>query len=136
MKIYLILLLLAFAATLHAQGKSDFIGNWITADSSEIVEIYMEDDTYYARVKAAANQEMKEKVVLIQMIKKSDTQLYGGTYYDPELKSEYEAKLKLKNNNTIQLKVLYGLFPKTIIWHRINALKGKTNEIAVSGIKQ
>jgi uncharacterized protein (DUF2147 family) len=136
MKIYLILLLLTFAATLHAQGKSDFIGNWMTADSSAIVEIYMEDDSYYARIKTAANHEINEKVVLIQMIKKSDTQLYGGTYYDSELKSEYEAKLKLKNNNTIQLKVLYGLFPKTIIWHRMDGLKGKTNEIAVSGIKQ
>ena len=136
MKTSLILLLLTFAATLHAQGKSDFIGNWITADSSTIVEIYTEDHSYYAKIKAAANEEINGKVVLIQMIKKSDTQLYGGTYYDSELKSEYEAKLKLKNNNTIQLKVLYGLFPKTIIWHRINALKGKANEIAVSSIKQ
>jgi uncharacterized protein (DUF2147 family) len=134
MKKYFILFFLVFATALQAQDQNDFVGNW-SADGGVIVEIYLHDSAYYAKVKADPNLETNGKVILIQMAKKSDTQLYGGTYYDAELKSEYEAKLKLKNNNTIHLKVLYGLFSKTIIWHRVNALEGKANEIAVSSTK-
>lgn len=45
--------------------------------------------------------------------------LYGGTYFDSKLKKEYEAKLKLKDVNTIKFTLKYGLFNKKAIWHRV-----------------
>lgn len=111
MKIYIALFVLAFATAMKAQSQDNFIGNWRTADGKQTIQIYLQDSSYYAK--------SNDKEVLIQMTKKSDTQLYGGTYYDEELKTEYEAKLKLKNSNTILVKILNGLSNKRIVWHRV-----------------
>ncbi|MEO5776695.1 MAG: hypothetical protein ABIQ27_07300 [Flavobacterium sp.] len=123
MKKHIILFLLVFGSALQAQTQDNFIGKWVTNEGN-ILEIYIQDSSYYGK--------MDNKVVLIQMIKKSDTQLYGGTFYKDELKTEYEAKLKLIDRNTLRLKVMYGLSSATIIWLRTPLIwKEKTNEITV-----
>jgi uncharacterized protein (DUF2147 family) len=122
MKKYITLLSLLFGLVLQAQIQDNFKGDW-TANDGSVITIYTQDSSYYAK--------SDDTIVLIQMEKKSDTQLYGGTYYDEELKTEFEAKLKLTDNNTIRLKVLNGFSGKTIIWHRVPLWKTKANEISV-----
>ena len=122
MKKYITLLLLLFGLVLQAQTKDNFIGDW-TANDGSVITIYVQDASYYAKADG--------KYVLIQMEKKSDTQLYGGTFYDEKLKTEYEAKLKLTDDNSIRLKVMDGFSGKTIIWHRVLSWKEKANEVTV-----
>ena len=123
MKKYIALFLLVFTSAVHAQPQDNFVGNWATNEGN-ILEIYIKDASYYGK--------MDNKVVLIQMIKKSDTQLYGGTFYEDELKTEYEAKLKLTDTNTLRMKVMYGLSSQTIIWHRVpSAWENKATKVTV-----
>jgi uncharacterized protein (DUF2147 family) len=107
MKKYSTLLLLLFGLVIQAQDN--FVGDW-TANDGSVIKIYVQDSSYYAKADG--------KFVLIQMEKKSATQLYGGTYYNDELNTEYEAKLKLTDANTLRVKVLNGLFGETLIWRR------------------
>lgn len=123
MKKYITLLSLLFCLVLQAQPKDNFIGNWTTDDGS-VITIYVQDSSYYAKTNG--------KFVLIQMTKKSDTQLYGGTYYDEKVNTEYEAKLKLTDSNTILLKILNGLSNKRIVWHRVPIIwDEKSNKVTL-----
>jgi len=119
MKKYIAFFLLAWATAWQAKAQDHFLGNWATDDGKLMIEIYAQDSTYYAKIKSNDNAEANNQLVLIQMVRKSDTQLYGGTYYDVDEKSEYEAKLKLTGSNTMRLKVLSGVFSKTIFWRRV-----------------
>ncbi|MGV3697495.1 hypothetical protein [Flavobacterium sp.] len=110
MRKFITLLSLALGLVLQAQKKDNFVGNW-TANDGSVITIYIQDSSYHAKI--------NDKVVLIQMEKKSDTQLYGGTYYDEKSKTEYEAKLKLTDSNTILLRILNGLSGKRMVWRRI-----------------
>jgi|SRR6218665_1821517 len=110
MKQYITLLSLFFCLVLQAQSQDNFVGDW-KADDGSVITIYVQDSSYYAKTNG--------KFILIQMIKKSEIQLYGGTYYDEKLNTEYEAKLKLTDSNTILLKILNGLSNKRIVWHRV-----------------
>lgn len=116
MKNYFAALLFFISSIAFSQDK--FIGNWMSEDCKLTIEIYIKKEAYYGKITSSENIEIKDKVVLIQMIKKSESQLYGGMYYDEDLKSEYEAKLKLTDENTMRLKILSGLCGKTIVWHR------------------
>ena len=120
MRNYITLLLLLFGLVLQAQTQDKFVGKW-TADDGSVITIYIQDASYYAKADG--------KYVLIQMAKKSDTQLYGGTFYDEKLKTEYEAKLKLTDANSIRLKVMNGLSSRTIIWRRAPVWKEKSNRV-------
>ena len=112
--------LLLFWMTEQTFAQDDFIGKWETNEGKLCIEIYEEDSYYYGKIKRSEKKNRINEIILIQMIKKSDTKLFGGTYYDDELKSEYEAKLKLVDKNTMILKVLNGLFNEVMIWKRIS----------------
>jgi uncharacterized protein (DUF2147 family) len=116
MKIYFVLLLLFISSIGLAQDK--FIGIWTAENENLTIEIYFQKEAYYAKIKSSENKKIKDKVVLIQMIKKSDSHLYGGMYYDDKLKSEFEAKLKIIDDDTMRLKIMTGLCGKTVVWHR------------------
>ena len=116
MKKYIVLLLLLLAITSQAQTIDYFVGEWRT-DTGTVVEIYKQEAAYYAKIKNGSTT--TDRVVLVQMVKRSANLLYGGTYYDAGLQSEYEAKLKLTDNNTIRLKMFVGVFTKTMVWRRM-----------------
>lgn len=122
MRKHITLLLLLLSLVLQAQTKDKFVGNW-TADDGSVIIIYIQDSHYYAKTDG--------EYVLIQMEKKSDTQLYGGTFYDEKLKTEYEAKVKLTDDDSLKLKVMNGLSGRTIIWKREPVWEEKTNRITV-----
>lgn len=103
-------------------AQDSFTGKWETNEGKLGIEIYKEGAYYYGRIEKCEKKESMHQVVLIQMIKKSATKLYGGTYYDDEQKVEHEAKLKLINTNTMSLKIVRGLFNEVLIWERVNPL--------------
>jgi uncharacterized protein (DUF2147 family) len=109
MKKYITLLSLLLGLVLQAQTQDNFIGKW-TADDGSVIIIYVQDSSYYAKEDG--------KFVLIQMEKKSETQLYGGTFYDDKLNTEFEARLRLTDANTLRIKVMNGFSGRVIIWHR------------------
>lgn len=105
---------------LQLVAQDNFIGTWTIEEGAISIEIYKHKRSYYAKVKNSENKEIIGKDVLIQMAKKSDTILYGGTYYDDELQEDYEAKIILVDKDTMRLKVFTGLFHKVLVWHREN----------------
>lgn len=119
-KILLGLLLLCITGEIFAQDS--FIGDWETNKGKLCIEIYKEGSYYYGKIKKSEKKERMHQVILIQMIKKSTTKLYGGTYYNDEQKVEHEAKLKLIDANTMCLKILSGLFNEVMIWERVKSL--------------
>jgi uncharacterized protein (DUF2147 family) len=115
---YILIVVLYCCNSLQALAQDSFIGTWESEEAKLCIEIYTVEERYYAKVKNSDNKKMIGKEVLIQMVKKSDTKLYGGTYYDNKLEEEYEAKLKLVDKDTLRLKIFRGLFSKVIIWRR------------------
>jgi len=114
-----ILGLLLFLPLLSAMAQDRFTGNWYNAEDNQIIEIYPQGNTYYARIKWANNHLVGEELVLIQMKRKSDSVLYGGTYQDYESKVENEARIKLVDANTFRLRTFDGFFDKVSIWRRL-----------------
>lgn len=116
-----VLSLLLLTPNIFAQQS--FIGNWENGDKSSVVQLYEFESQFYAKIIADNDREKIGKIVLIQMEMKSDTRLFGGTFYDTKLKLEHEAKLKLINPDTIQIKISNGIIPKTVVWHRVQPPK-------------
>lgn len=118
--ILLFFVLLAFLG--QAIGQDQFVGDWQTDHGKLKVEIYKQEAYYYAKIKASENKEALGKVILIQMVKKTPTKLYGGTFFDESEGSEFEALLKLIDDNTMKLRVLTGWFSKIMIWNRVGTI--------------
>lgn len=115
MKITLLILLVCTLG--FTQNK--FEGIWERMDSTELIKIYKEGDYYFAQ----SLQRDDETLLLNQMVLKEDSTLYGGTYYDVENNSEIEAKVKLIEINTIEIK----LYKKGQLFHDKLIFKRKTN---------
>ncbi|WP_130735927.1 DUF2147 domain-containing protein [Flavobacterium sp. J27] len=122
MKKNILLLFFLFLFFGHAIGQDQFVGDWQTNEGKLKVEIYKQEAYYYAKVKASENKETLGKVILIQMVKKTPTKLYGGTFLDESEGSEFEALLKLIDDNTMRLRILTGLFSKIMIWNRVGTI--------------
>ena len=112
-----LLLLLPLAA---ARAQDHFVGNWHNATDNLVIEIYMQDKAYYAKIKSVENRQVPAEVVLIQMKRKSDSVLYGGTFQNYKLKTENEARIKLVDHDTFRLREFDGLFDNVTVWHRVH----------------
>lgn len=122
MKKIVILIIIALYSTIDARGQDGFVGNWTDEANSQIITIYVEDSNYFGRIiyaKDLPSKEIENKIVLIQMKKRNDNVLYGGTYFDWLIKKEFEVKLKLKNANTIYFTGYHGIFNINRVWHRV-----------------
>jgi uncharacterized protein (DUF2147 family) len=98
--------------------EDDFLGYWSV--ENQVIEIYKMENSYYGKIISNdTNKNNNDRNVLIQMKKKKNKVLYGGTYYDAKINKRYEAKIKLIDKNTIRFKGFYGLFNKKYIWKRL-----------------
>ena len=123
-------LLLMISWISGSSAQNNFIGYWQNEDKTIVMQLYQQNSEYYAKVIANASE--TQSIILIQMKKKSDKRLFGGTFYNPILKSENEARLKLTDENTIRMSVLSGLFNNIILWHRVRLdYDQKTNRTLV-----
>ena len=117
---YILIVIMSFLNSIQVLAQDNFIGTWESNEGKLYIEIYQQQKSYYAKIKKSTNKEIIGKEVLIQMVKKSDGKLYGGTYYDEELKEEFEAKIKLVNKDKIRLKIFSGIFSKVVLWKRVH----------------
>ena len=119
MKTYILLIILGLCTTLKVQAQDNFLGFWENEDKTQIIEIYKSDSSYYGKIAHLKKTDSKEQVILIQMKKRDDKVLYGGTYFDENLNKEYEVKLKLKNKDTIKIIGFYGFLNKRMNLSRV-----------------
>lgn len=101
MKTILSLLLFLFAIN-NSIAQDNFVGVWVNQLDKEEIEIYKKGEYYYAK----ANNSKDTIMVLIQMVYKSNSKLYGGTYVDHKSKDENEAKVHINNNNELTIIII------------------------------
>jgi len=86
-----------------AQDK--FLGVWVNLSNKEEIEIYKIDGLYYAKTL----NKLDTINVLDQMIYKSDKKLYGGTYFYDKVNEEFEAIVRLLDENKLMIKLVKGI---------------------------
>jgi uncharacterized protein (DUF2147 family) len=121
MKKIIFIFILGLLGYIKVQAQDNFLGYWANKDRTQIIKIYKEDTNYYGEIifrKDITLKEIKNKIVLIQM-KKKRKMLYGGTYFDYNLNNEYEVKLELDNDKTINFTGFYGILNIYNVWHKI-----------------
>lgn len=97
------ILIFLFVQT-YSMAQDNFIGVWVNPVDKEEIEIYKENEYYYAKIN---NTKLDTVMVLIQMVYKSPEKLYGGTYVDNKTKNEVEAKVKISNNNELTIIIVH-----------------------------
>lgn len=102
MKTILSLLLFSFVIT-NSVAQDNFVGVWVNQLDKEEIEIYKKGDYYYAK----ANNKKDTIMVLIQMVYKSNSKLYGGTYVDHKSRDETEAKVKINKPNELTIIIIH-----------------------------
>jgi len=90
MKKIIALIIIGLYSNSKLKAQDNFVGNWITEDSLQIINIYVEDSNYYGKIiyrKVTHPKNTENKIVLIQMKKRGNKKiLYGGTYFDWNIK--------------------------------------------------
>ncbi|PJJ09791.1 uncharacterized protein DUF2147 [Flavobacterium sp. 1] len=121
MKKNIFLIIVCLCTNIKAQGQDSFLGFWANEDTTQIIKIYKSEKSYYGKMVYLKNKDAKEfkyEIVLIQ-VKKKNKKLYTGRYYDNSLNQEYEVKLELENDKTINFTGFYGISNIFSVWHRM-----------------
>ena len=117
------------------------LGVWLTADAKAHVAIYRTGDQYFGRIiwlkepdkngmPAVDDQNPDEKLrgrpilnldMMYGFLYDGDDVWVDGRVYDPEGGDEYRGKLRLVDNNTMDLRgyVMIPLFGRTETWTRV-----------------
>jgi uncharacterized protein (DUF2147 family) len=122
MKKIIFVFILTFIGSIKMQAQDNFLGYWTDEDRTQIIKIYKEDTKYYGEIifrKDITLKEIKNKIILFQMKKRNRKTLYGRTYFDYNLNEEYEVKLELENDKTINFTGLNGVSNIYSVWHKI-----------------
>lgn len=137
-----ILLFFVFAsANLYAQ-ENTILGKWKCIDdqtgkSVAIVEIFQENDLYFARVEEIVNPKNKDFIckecpgeykdkpvdgmVLVKNLKKDGDEYVDGTLLDPKHGKFYKCYFSLVEPNKLKVRGYIGisLFGRTQYWYRV-----------------
>jgi uncharacterized protein (DUF2147 family) len=122
MKKIIFVCIVGFIFTIRTQAQDNFLGYWKNEGGSQIIKIYKVDNQYYGEIifrKEITLKEIKNKIILFKMKKKNKKTLYGGTYFDSNLNEEYEVKLELENEKTINFTGIYGVSNIYNVWYKI-----------------
>jgi uncharacterized protein (DUF2147 family) len=135
-------LVVSFASAGQAKDNPDaIIGKWLSADKDAIIEVYQQDSKYFGKItwlKDPLNGNGKPQtdennpdprlrtrpvmglVILRDLVYDKDNLWINGMIYDPDSGDDYNCKLSLKDNNTIELRGYVGfpLFGRTEVWTR------------------
>lgn len=125
----MVLRFLGFIFLLFSSGvfsQDSILGNWQPKGKDAIFKIYEENGKFYGQLIGSNNKEEDEKIkeqesiVLLRDLKEESSKTYCcGSFISPKNKKKASASLKLKDENTIVLKVKKGWFSKSITWNRI-----------------
>ena len=105
-----------------SQNTDNFIGFWENEEKTITVEIYKLENSYYGKLLKTTfkiTDQNSYDNLIIQMVKRSEKVLYGGTYVDLSTNKSYEIKIKLKDNNHFFMKRFYRFLNKGYYWHRV-----------------
>lgn len=122
MKKIILVCILGLIGTMKTQAQDNFLGYWTNEGRAQIIKIYKVDTQYYGEIifrKEISLREIKNKMILFQMKKRNKKTLYGGTYFDYNLNKEYEVKLELENEKTINFTGIYGVSNIYNVWYKI-----------------
>ena len=122
MKKIIFVCILGLIGTMETQAQDNFLGYWTNEGRAQIIKIYKVDTQYYGEIifrKEISLKEIKNKMILFQMKKRNKKTLYGGTYFDYNLNKEYEVKLELENEKTINFTGIYGVSNIYNVWYKI-----------------
>jgi len=137
MKYLCILFIMTLSFATHGQS---IIGHWETFDDDTkekkaVVKIYKRDNLFFARIvesyvseKNAICETCKDTnkgkpiigLVIIENIKKDESEFNNGTILDPENGKTYKCYLELIGNNKLKVRGYLGfsLFGRTQYWIR------------------
>ncbi len=135
----LLFTLLITSLTLVTNGQS-IVGQWETFDDQTnekkaIIEIYKTNDSYFAKIVESYGSEKNAVcdnckgvkkgqpiigLVIIEDLKKDDSEFNGGTILDPENGKTYKCYLELVNDKKLKVRGYLGvsLFGRTQYWIR------------------
>ncbi|MHB0753855.1 DUF2147 domain-containing protein [Polaribacter sp. M15] len=107
-------------------SQSSIEGIWQPEGKDAIFKIYEENGKFYGQLIGSNNKDEdkkikeQESIVLLRDLQEESSKTYCcGTFISPKNKKKASASLKLKDEDTIILKVKKGWFSKSIIWTRI-----------------
>ena len=112
--------------TSNLVAQNSIEGTWQPEGKDAIFKIYEEDGKFYGQLIGSDNPaedskiKDKDKIILLRDLQEESTSRYCcGTFISPEKKKKLSASLRLKDEDTIVLRVKKGWFSKSIIWKRI-----------------
>jgi uncharacterized protein (DUF2147 family) len=113
-------------ASMVVFSQSSIEGTWQPKSKDAVFKIYEENGKFYGQLIGSNNKEEDEKIkeqdkiVLLRDLQEESSTIYCcGTFISPKNKKKASASIKLKDQNTIILKVKKGWFSKSITWNRI-----------------
>lgn len=139
-----ICILSAFSpASTSAADKDAILGTWMVGSQKAKVQIYKKDNKYFGKIVWLKNptyengtpkldkhnseaSERTKPLMGLNMLKDfsyvSDNTWEDGTIYDPENGKEYSCIIKMKDNNTIDVRgyIGFSLMGRTDTWKRVS----------------
>jgi uncharacterized protein (DUF2147 family) len=135
-----------FVVTLVSAGQAKenrdaIIGKWLSSDKDAIIQIYERDSKYFGKIiwlkdplndngkpqtdvnnpdPKLRNRQIMGLVILRDLVYDKDNLWSNGMIYDPDSGDDYNCKMSLKDNNTLELRGYVGfpLFGRTEVWTR------------------
>jgi len=145
MKNYYLIVLMVFSGLLLTKAtdpnKESLLGTWITQDKEAYVTIYKQNDLFYGKISwmkspvenghpkldtknpdpSKRNQPMMGSVILRDFKYAGEKVWTDGKIYEPPTGKDYSCKMKLVDNNTLDVRGYVGisLFGESETWKRI-----------------
>lgn len=120
------LMIICLLTSLVVFSQKSIEGTWQPKGKDAIFKIYEENRKFYGQLIGSNNKDEDKKIkeqesiiLLRDLQEESNNTFCCGTFISPKDKKKASASLKIKDENTIILKVKKGWFSKSIIWNRI-----------------
>jgi uncharacterized protein (DUF2147 family) len=134
--LWLTILICSTAFTFNHSGNPDaVVGTWLTSDKNGKIQIYKEGNKYFGKIvwgkenrkdthnpdPALRSRDLLGSVILSNFVHAGGNKWEDGKIYDPNNGKKYSCNMKLKDNNTLEIRGYIGisLFGRTEVWTRL-----------------
>lgn len=115
------ILLLVFLFMRFSYSKSDaIIGKWESPDNDRRIEVYKENQQYFAKIIWQHSDKFRANVgdIVIREIEYQNLH-WEGKIWVPEIQSDFTATIYLQSQNELKIEATNGFIKKVKIWTRI-----------------
>lgn len=115
------ILVLVFLFMRFSYSKSDaIIGKWESPDNDRRIEVYKENQKYFAKIIWQHSDKFRANVgdIVIREIEYQNPH-WEGKIWVPEIKSDFTATIYLQSQNELKIEATNGFIKKVKIWTRI-----------------